>query len=163
MVPREMPRFWLSIRGEDLGRAVRLLDDARIKFTAGSEGYFGSQPPPDLPPVDLTAMVDAKSGEDAEARVTRVLPKGYTVERQKYVVKKKWPDRGRTGYHAGASQDLRDAIEHAELLDKERDSDDYNVDVDMYDAERRELVPVWSSAWPEEKRAEVKRLASGRA
>jgi hypothetical protein len=155
-----MAVFWLRIDGDDLERAMRLLDDASIRFTAGSEGYFGDQPPPDLPLLHLTAVVDAQTKEDAAAQVTRVLPEGYTVERQTYVVKKKWPDRGREGYYAGGSENLRDAIEHAEVLDKERDSDDYSVEVDSYDAERRELVTVWSSAWPEERRAETKRMAS---
>ncbi len=151
-------RFWLRIHGDDLWHAMRLLDGASIRVVAVSEGYFGSQPPPDLPLFRLTARVQAETEEDAKTRVMKVLPEGYNVERveQTYVVKKKWPERGRRGYYAGGDEDLRMAIEHAQRLDKERDSDDYEIEV----VASPEADTVWSSAWSEERRAEAKRMAS---
>ncbi|MBD0281676.1 MAG: hypothetical protein ICV69_05715 [Thermoleophilaceae bacterium] len=153
-----MPRFWLRIQGDDLWRAMGLLDGASIRTIAVSEGYFGNQPPPDLSLFRLTAVVDADTEEDAKSRVTRILPEGFNVERveQTYVVKKKWPERGREGYFAGGDEDLRMAIKHAERLDADRGSDNYEVNV----LASPEGDTVWSSAWREERRAEAKRMAS---
>jgi hypothetical protein len=143
---RDMARFWFSIAGDDLWHAMMLLNGANIPTIAVSEGYY--QPPPELTLFRLTAAVDADTEEVAMARVTVALSEGYRVERRaelepRYVVKKKWPHRqGKNDLYAGARVDLSMAIVHAEQLDAERGSDDYQVDIDTYDPERPGLVTV---------------------
>jgi len=64
-------RFWLRIQGDDLWRAMMLLNGADIP-TIGA--YRGDQPPPDWKVFRLTAAVDAETEEAATAWVSAVLP-----------------------------------------------------------------------------------------
>jgi hypothetical protein len=73
-----MPRFTVRITGGDLDGAKAALEGARILETkeAGA-GYV-----PEMKVHALSAVLDADTAEDAEARVRDVLPEGdYDVER----------------------------------------------------------------------------------
>jgi hypothetical protein len=73
-----MPRFTVRITGEDLDGAKAALEGAGILETkdAGA-GYV-----PEMKLSALSAVLDADTAEDAEARVRDVLPEGdYDVER----------------------------------------------------------------------------------
>jgi hypothetical protein len=75
-----MPRFYLSIHGEHLERAMMLLNGADIPTIGAFPAYYGNQPPPDWHLDRLTAVLDADSEEAAKTRVHGVLPDGFTVE-----------------------------------------------------------------------------------
>jgi hypothetical protein len=73
-----MPRFTVRITGGDLDGAKAALEGAGILETkeAGA-GYV-----PEMKLQALSAVLDADTAEDAEARVRDVLPEGnYDVER----------------------------------------------------------------------------------
>lgn len=74
-----MPRFYLSIQGADLDRAMLALNMVNIPTIAVTEAYFGDEPPADWRLNALTAVLDADSGKAAQARVGDVLPDGYQV------------------------------------------------------------------------------------
>jgi hypothetical protein len=77
---RDMTRFWLRIHGDDLGRAMVLLNGVNIPTIGIFSAYHGNQLPPDLQLHGLTAAVDAESEGEAKSRVLSVLPDGYEVE-----------------------------------------------------------------------------------
>jgi len=79
---RDMAQFWLSIEGDDLWRAMMLLNAADIPTIGAIPGYYGDQPPPHWKLHRLTAAVDAGSEVVARSRVLNVLPDGYKVERR---------------------------------------------------------------------------------
>jgi hypothetical protein len=77
-----MSRFWLMVHGDDLWRAMALLNGANIPTIGAFSAHYGDQPPPDWQLNRLTAAVDAETEADAKARVTAVLPDGYEIERR---------------------------------------------------------------------------------
>jgi hypothetical protein len=77
-----MARFWISVHGDDLWRAMMLLNGASIPTIGSFPAYRGDQPPPDWQLDRLTAAVDAKTEQDAMANVSAVLPDGYEIDRR---------------------------------------------------------------------------------
>ena len=75
----EMARFYLSIEGDALERAMLALNAVNIPTIAVTEAYYGNEPPADWKFHGLTAVLDADSSEVAQARVRDVLPDGYRV------------------------------------------------------------------------------------
>lgn len=61
-----MAQVWLSIEGDDLWRAMMLLNAAAIPTIGAIPGYYGDQPAADWKLNRLTAAVDAESEEAAK-------------------------------------------------------------------------------------------------